>query len=148
VPRHVPGVRTVRTYLAVSGWRAEALQSLHNASRWAPVRRRAQAWITRERPELTEDERRQVRWGIVAEASGEDGVARAWASGRDPDRTGAVALVELIRAVLAGRSDVGVLAPSLVDVPGEVLDRIAARSDLRWSRTGPSDGASMDPSTG
>jgi short subunit dehydrogenase-like uncharacterized protein len=148
VPRHVPGVRTVRTYLAVAGWRAEALQSLHNAARWGPVRRRAQAWVARERPEVSDDVRRQVRWGIVAEAAGDDGVARAWAAGHDPDRTGALALAELVQAVLAGRSDVGVLAPSLVDVPGEVLDRIAARSDLRWSRTGPSEDLTVDPPGG
>lgn len=137
VPRHVPGIEVVRTYLAVAGWRAELLQATANAARWAPARRRLVARLTRRRAPVGPARRATLRWACVAETRGADGVARAWAYGHDPYRATAVAASSVAGVVLDGRAPAGVLAPAEVAAPGELLDGIAAVTDLRWSISRP-----------
>jgi short subunit dehydrogenase-like uncharacterized protein len=137
VPRHVASVELVRTYLALPSWRAELLQMAGNATRWAPARRRLERWVAGSGVEPTERRRDEVRWATVAETHGREGVARAWANGRDPAALTAVGLVVLLEAILAGKAPAGVLAPSEVDAAGEILDELAARTEMRWSITRP-----------
>lgn len=141
VPRALPDVQLVRTYLAVPGWRAELLQATANAAR----RPRMRAWIVRRierpRPPLSDARRAALRWACVAEARGEDGeVARAWAYGHDPYRTTATVAASVAGRLAHGGVPPGVLAPSEVDQPAELLHTIAAASGLRWSTTRPDPG--------
>lgn len=137
VPRHVPSVGTVRTYVALTGWRSELLQLTGNLARVEAVRERLTRRIARPRPPMGEARRATIRWGAVAEANGQDGVARAWAYGHDPYRltaAGALACAELLRA---STPPAGVLAPAELGPPGELLDLLAVRTDLRWSLSRP-----------
>ena len=140
VPRHVPGVRTVRTYLALPSWRAELLQFRANAARYEPARRRLARSLERRAGDPSAQRRAATRWACVAEAQGDDGVARAWAYGHDPLRLAAAGAVEVATAVLAGHADVGALPPALVQVPSELLDELSVRTDLRWSVVRPAPG--------
>lgn len=138
VPRHLPELRTVRTYLAIPSWRAELLQAAANLARHDRTRRLVTRRLERDRPGFGPAVRRTTRWGCVAEVEGADGIARAWAYGHDPYVLTATAAAVLVDAVLAGAGGVGVagvLAPSQVLEPGELLDRLAERTDTRWSRT-------------
>jgi short subunit dehydrogenase-like uncharacterized protein len=137
VPRHVPGVDLVRTYLALPGWRAELLQMAGNLARWAPARRQLEQWVAGSGTEPTSRRRDEVRWATVAETHGREGVARAWANGRDPAALTATGLVVLLEAILAGEAPAGVLAPAEVGPADELLDRLAARGALRWSISRP-----------
>lgn len=140
VPRRVPGVRTVRTYLAMPGWRAELVQLAGNAARRPAVR----GWLQRRldgRPAPDAASLAEVRWAGVAEARGrDDEVARAWANGHDPVAVTAAAVAVLLGEVLDGRAPVGVLSPSGVLDAAVLLDRLAARSPLRWSVVRPGEG--------
>jgi len=138
VPRHLPRVETVRTYEAVTGWRAELLQATANLARTDRGRR----WLARRaskgpRPRSAA-ELAEARWGCVAEAAGSATVGRAWAYGHDPVRLTAVIGVLLARTLAATPSDAlpgGALAPSEVIPARAMLDELAERTDLRWSRT-------------
>ena len=145
VPRHVPGVRSVRTYLAIPGWQAEAIQVLGSAARWGPLRRRVTAVLERRSGGPSQERRRATRWGCVAEARGRDGVARAWAYGHDLYGLTATAMVVVGEALLEGGAQAGVIPPASVVTPGELLDRIAAQSDLRWSVARPDPTADVLP---
>jgi hypothetical protein len=137
VPRHAPSVRTVRTYLALSSWRAELLQ----ASGWAagrPAGRRLLAdRLSRRGGPQTRARREASRWACVAETAGREGIARAWAYGTDPYGTSAASLVALAESVLAGHADAGVVPPSLAELPEDLLDGLSARTDLKWSVSRP-----------
>jgi hypothetical protein len=137
VPRHVPSVRTVRTSLALSTWRAELLQAAGTLA----TRRRGRAFLQRRltsRSGAPSPARRaSTRWACVAEAAGEEGVARAWAYGTDPYGIGIASTVALVEAVVAGHADAGVVPPALAEVPGDLLDTLSARTDLRWSVSRP-----------
>jgi short subunit dehydrogenase-like uncharacterized protein len=140
VPRHAPSVDVVRTYLALPSWRAELLQMAGNAARWDPARRRLERWVAGSGVEPTDRRRDAVRWATVAETHGREGVARAWANGRDPAGLTAVGLVELLESILAGGAPAGVLAPAEVGPVGDLLDGLAARGVLRWSISRPDPG--------
>jgi short subunit dehydrogenase-like uncharacterized protein len=140
VPRHLTSVDVVRTYLALPSWRAELLQLAGNAARWAPARRRLERWVAGSGVEPTARRRDEVRWATVAETQGREGVARAWANGRDPARLTAVGIAELLGSILADGAPRGVLAPAQVGPAGDLLDALAARGVLRWSISRP-DGA-------
>jgi hypothetical protein len=133
VPRHVPGLRTVRSYLAMPSWRAELVQLQANAARWDQVRRRLVARVERDRPAPSAARRAGLRWGAVAEVAGTDAVARAWAYGHDPYELAVRAVVEVVAHVRSGRAPVGVLAPAQVGEPRRLLDALSAVTDLRWS---------------
>jgi len=137
VPRHVDGVRTVRTYLALSSWKAELAQMGANLARFGPVRRAVTGWLVRG-PEGPSPERRQLtRWGCVAEAEARGDVARAWAYGHDVYGFTAVAMVAVGQTILGQAPTAGVRSPAMLTSPDELLDRLADRSDLRWSVTRP-----------
>lgn len=133
VPRHVPHLRTVRTYLAMPSWRAELVQLQANAARWDRVRRRLVAWLERDHPPPSATRRAGLRWGVVAEVAGGDALARAWAYGHDPYELASRAIVEVVARVCTGRAPVGVLVPAQVDEPRQLLDALSAVTDLRWS---------------
>lgn len=140
LPRHVPGVRTVRTYFALRAWQAELLQAGANAARWAPVRRAAAAVLGRG-GDPSARARARSRWACVAEARGEqDEVARAWAYGHDVYGFTAASLVLVAEALAAGGTPPGVRAPSEVVDPSTALDGLAARTDLRWQIRRPAAG--------
>jgi hypothetical protein len=133
VPRHVAGLRTVRTYLAMPSWRAELVQLQANAARWERVRRRLVTRIERDRPSPSATRRAGLRWAVVAEVAGDDAIARAWAYGHDPYELATRALVEVVDRLRSGRAPFGVLAPAEAAEPRQLLDALSAVTDLRWS---------------
>lgn len=133
VPRHAPDIGTVREYLALPGWQAELLQLAGAATGWPWARRRISRLVEGGPGEPSVARRSRVRWACVAETRGAEGVARAWANGRDPAATTAAALVVLAEAILAGAGSPGVRVPGELGRPGELLDRLSARRELRWS---------------
>jgi hypothetical protein len=138
VPRHLPHVRTVRSYVAVSSLGAELLQAGANLARWEPARRRLAARFDRgahpRRPTAS-------RWAVVAEVEGEDGLARAWANGHDADLATALLVTAVVSSVLDGHADAGVLPPARAGDPRALLDAVAAASSVRWSVSRPRDEA-------
>lgn len=140
VPRHVPGVTTVRTYFAIPSWKAEVAQMGANVTRWGPARRVAQR-VLEGGPEGPSPElRSRTRWGCVAEVEGAQGVARAWAYGHDIYGLTATGMVAVADALVAAPPSPGVHSPATVVTAGELLDTVAARSDLRWSIARPDPG--------
>ncbi len=137
VPRHLPGVATVRTYVAISGWRAELLQFVGNASTSPAGRRRLVERLERPVSEETVQRRADRRWACVAEAAGSDGVARAWAYGRGPERLTGRAAAVVARRLLGGGTPTGVRSPAELGAPPRLLDELAMRTDLRWSLSRP-----------
>lgn len=136
VPRHLPDVATVRTYMALSGGRSELLQLIGNLARSERLRELVIGRMTRPNAGLSSDaapERRAaIRWGAIAEASGTLGIARAWAYGHDPYRLTAAASVVCAEAVVTDAPG-GLVTPAELLAPGDLLDLLAARTDLRWS---------------
>ncbi len=137
VPGHVPGVRTVRTYIALTGWRCEVLQFAGNLARIDAVDERLTRRIARPRPAMGGARRAAIRWAVVAEANGRDGVARAWAYGRDPYRLTAAGALGCVQRVLAEPAPTGATSPAGLGPPGELLDLLTSRTDLRWSISRP-----------
>jgi short subunit dehydrogenase-like uncharacterized protein len=139
VPRHLPSVRTVRTYLAVPSLVAEGVQALASAARSARVRDALGRALLLP-PEPSAERRARVRWACLAEVAGAAGdVARAWATGTDLYATTAVTTVATAERLASGVDGdgvplpVGVLAPAQLGDAGALLDTVADRSDLRWS---------------
>lgn len=136
VPRHLPEVDVVRSYVALPSWRAELLQAGANLGRWAPARRRLarrfERGASRRRPS-------PVRWAVVAEVEGEDGLARGWANGHDADLATALLVVAILDAILAGDVELGVVPPSSAGAPRALLDAVAGASTVRWSVSRPRD---------
>jgi short subunit dehydrogenase-like uncharacterized protein len=138
VPRHLPSVRTVHTYEAMAGWRAELLQARANLART----RRGRRWLARRhaadrrppgRAELAEQ-----RWGCVAEVTDSVTLGRAWAYGHDPVQLTARLAVAFAVRLATGRGtpgEGGPLAPSQLAPPRALLDELADVGALRWSRT-------------
>jgi hypothetical protein len=139
VPRHLGSVQTVHTYEAMAGWRAELLQARSSVASTASGRRWLQRRLARRggvagaaTPWVDEP------WGCVAEVAGERMLGRAWAYGRDPVGITAAMAVELaLRLTATTREQVagGPKAPSEVADPGAILDTVADRGGLRWSRS-------------
>ncbi|MFP5310107.1 MAG: saccharopine dehydrogenase NADP-binding domain-containing protein [Actinomycetes bacterium] len=139
VPRHLPSVRTVRTYLALPSLVAEGMQALAGAASVGAVGRALARGLLLP-PEPSPTRRAEVRWACLAEVAGaEDEVARAWAYGTDLYTTTAVTSVVVAERLALGTDadgaelPVGVLSPAQLGDPGALLDTIADRSDLRWS---------------
>lgn len=132
VPRHVPGVSTVRTYFAMPGWQAELFQFGARLTRWDPARRLATA-LLRAGPEGSREAQQRTRWACVAESQGQDEVARAWAYGTDIYGLTAVTIVVVAEALQEGPRRTGVVAPAEVIDPDVALDEVADRCDLKWS---------------
>jgi short subunit dehydrogenase-like uncharacterized protein len=137
VPRHVPTVRTVRTYVAMSSWRAELLQLTANAARWERARREVERRLGRRASAADRGERISGRWACVAEVAGSEGVARAWTAGRDAVRCSAAIAVRFAEEVLAGDIAPGAVVPASVGDPGTVLDALSERTGARWALVRP-----------
>lgn len=137
LPRVMPTLRTVRSALALRSSTAELVQGLGNLARIGAVERFVRRRAARPGPDRgTADE----RWAIVVEvATPSGGLTRGWAYGHDRH-----ALTARTAALLAGR--VGTADASASGRPvgateilssEELLDALAARTDLRWSVTEP-----------
>lgn len=135
VPRHLPGVRTVRTYLAMPTWRAELAQMQANAARWERARRQIVGRLERGRASPSATRRAGLRFGAVAEVAGTDVLGRAWAYGHDPYEFAASVAVAAVERVVAGSVAPGVRVPAELDAAERLLDQLSAHTDLRWSRT-------------
>lgn len=133
VPRWAPEVQTVRSSVAMTGWRAELLQGAANVARWEWGRRRLKRRLTRPRPQPGPGRRAAMRWGCVAEVSGGGQVARAWAYGHDPYRLTARLAVSYAEAVISSELPAGVVPPSQVIDARELLDELGRHTDTRWS---------------
>lgn len=134
VPRHLPGVRTVRSYVAVPSMTAELLQAVGNLARWEPARRRLVRRLERSAGRARPG---AVRWAVVAEVEGEDGLARGWANGHDADLATALLVEVVVASILAGHAEPGVVPPARAGSPHGLLDAVAAASSVRWSVSRP-----------
>lgn len=135
IPRHLAGVRTVRSYLALPAVLGEVMQAMGSLARFAAVRRLARRLLTAGPAGPSPALRAATRWGCVAEAADESGrVARAWAYGRDIYGLTAEILAAAAERLDDGRDHPrGTLAPAQVLDPAGFLDELASVSDLRWS---------------
>src|SRR5699024_6174887 len=100
VPRHVPGVSTVRTYLAMPSARAEFAQMAASVARWPRARRLARRFLEGGPPGPPSKVREGTRWGCVAEIRGDEGVARSWAYGHDVYGFTALAVVAVAERLM------------------------------------------------
>lgn len=138
VPRHLPTVRTVHSYEAMAGWRAELLQARANLARTARGRRWMERRLATDRRPARSAELAEERWGCVAEVVGGRTLGRAWAYGHDPVEVTARLAVAFGLRLAAGtsvRGGGGPLAPSELVPPGLLLDELADTGSLRWSRS-------------
>ena len=138
VPRHLPTVRTVHSYEAMAGWRAELLQARANLARTARGRRWLERRLAAGRRSPRPAELAEARWGCVAEVVGGRTLGRAWAYGHGPVEVTArlaVALGVRLAADTPVRAGGGPLAPSEVVPPAVLLDELADAGSLRWSRS-------------
>jgi hypothetical protein len=134
VPRHLPTVRTVRSYVALSTTRAELLQAAASLARGPRVRRQ----LARRLARGPGRDARGARWAVVAEVAGaEDELARAWMNGHDHLDASARVVVAVAVAVAAGGTPPGVCPPALVGPPRDLLDALTAGSEIRWTVSDP-----------
>lgn len=135
VPRHVPEVRTVRSYISIPGPLAEAAKLLTTVARWEPAGRFLRAILTAGPEGPSESDRRNQRWACIAEAVGDDGnIARAWAYGRDIYGFTAQAMAAVAERLAAGRArTVGVASPAEALDAEDLLDDLSDATDMRWS---------------
>lgn len=132
VPRHVSGVETVRTYLALPSLGAELLQAASGWARRPGIGDLLGRWL--QLPgDPTPDRRSATRWACVAEAADGDRVSRAWAYGSDLYGLTAHAMVAVAERLVRGGVPSGVLAPAQVEAADVLLDDLAGRTGLRWS---------------
>lgn len=140
VPLHRPEVRTVRTYEAVSGWRAELLQAEANLAGTAWGYRFLSRRLAPGRTVPGSAASATRRWGTVVEVTDGTTLVRAWAYGHDPIQVtaelGALLAVRLAAPAEdgpTGSRTTGAVAASQVSAPSVALDHLAVRTDLRWS---------------
>lgn len=137
VPHVVPGVHTVRSAVALRSTAAELLQGLGNLARTRWGRGLLDRLAARPGPDRgTAGE----RWALVVEVADDVGtLVRGWAYGHDRhDVTARIAAALAPRVATADANPSGrpVGAVELWD-PEELLDDLAAETDLRWSVTDP-----------
>lgn len=139
VPLHRPEVRTVRTYEAMPGWRAEWLQAEANLAGTGWGHRLLTRRAARPRPAPGAAALAARRFGCVVEVTDGRDLGRAWAYGHDPVRL--TAEIAALLATSLGRSSgssgprPGAVAASQVAPAGDLLDHLGVRTDLRWSRS-------------
>jgi hypothetical protein len=134
VPRHLPTVRTVRSYVALSTTRAELLQAAANLAQRPAVRDR----LARRLDRGPDRGAPGARWAVVAEVAGaEEELARAWMNGHDHLEASARLVAATVEAVLAGGAAPGVVPPALTTGPRELLDALTSGSEIRWSVSDP-----------
>lgn len=135
LPRVLPTLRTVRSATALRSSTAELVQALGTLGRWPTGERLVRGRAARPGPDRgTVDE----RWALVVEVTtAGGGLVRGWAYGHDRHGTtaqGAALLAGRLRTADASASGLAVGATEVMD-PEELLDTLAARTDLRWSVT-------------
>lgn len=138
VPQHLGTVRTVHTYEAMPGWRAELLQARASVASSTGGRRWLQRRLARRATSSGAPAWREEPWGCVAEVAGGGVLGRAWAYGRDPVAVTAEVAVELavgLDGTPSGQLGGGPTAPSRIAAAGSLLDAIADRGGVRWSRS-------------
>lgn len=142
VPLHRPDAATIRTYEAVPGWRAEWLQAEANLAGSPWGRRLLDRRLARPRPVPGPADLAARRWGCVVEVTDGRTLVRAWAYGHDPVNVtaelGVFLSLRLAATRTAGAADgpkPGLLAASQLAPARAVLDHLAVRTDLRWSRS-------------
>jgi hypothetical protein len=135
VRRRTPRLREVRTHLAVPTWRAEVLQATANAART----RRLRAVVARrlEQGPTPVGGDAAPRWACVAESTGDPGVVRAWAYGRDVIGTAGEGIALLADRLLATPVAGGVYGPAQVAPADDLLDELSVRCGLRWALSRP-----------
>ncbi|MDX1511766.1 MAG: saccharopine dehydrogenase NADP-binding domain-containing protein [Nitriliruptorales bacterium] len=137
IPRHVPGLRVVRSYTAMPTWQAEVGQLLSGvAGRSTRLRDLLQRTLSQGPEGPSERSRQATRIAAVAEAAtgGSDpAIARAWLSGRDIYRFTAVCMVLIAERILGGGVPPGVIAPAETGAATALLDELAVRADVQWS---------------
>jgi len=144
LPLAYPSLATVRTYVAVKGWQAEAMQAIASLGRYEAVGRFVRRRVTSSTAEPDEDARAATRWSVIAEVARDDPgsaapahLARAWVAGTDMygfTAHSAVAAAERLTATNQQGRPVasGVIGPAqLGDVP-ELLDDLSGRAGIRW----------------
>lgn len=136
LPRHVEGLRTVRTYLAVPSLGAELLQAGARSLRRTGEQGRVARLMAR-LPEPGGARREGLRWACVAEVPGETGTSRAWAYGTDPYAFAAAALVLVAERIAQRPGAGGVRAPGELGDAAEMLDEVTLRAGARWSVSRP-----------
>lgn len=141
VPLHRPEARTVRTYEAMPGWRAEWRQAEANLATTGWGQRLLHRWYGRTRVVAGPAALAARRWGCVVEVTEGRTLVRAWAYGRDPIQLTAE-IGALLATSLTGRGErdhptpaPGAVAASQAAPARWLLDQLAVRTDLRWSRS-------------
>ncbi|MFU8839378.1 MAG: hypothetical protein ACNA8R_01495 [Nitriliruptoraceae bacterium] len=142
IPLHHPEAATIRTYEALPGWRAEWLQAEANLARTRWGQRWFERRLLRPRPAPGVAGSAARRWGCVVEVRDGRRLGRAWAYGHDPVRGTAEVAVLLTGRLVAARAAAGsspaaaatMVAASQLGRAGTLLDHLAVRTDLRWSR--------------
>lgn len=142
VPRHQPGVATVRTYLAIPTVAAELAQATAAlASSSERIRDLMRHVLRASDRDPSPTQRNRARWACVAEAAdGQGRVARAWMNGRDIYAFTAHALAIVTEALASGPEVSGVVGPAEVLDPAPALDALADAAGARWGLKRP-DGA-------
>ncbi len=139
LPRVLPSLRTVRSAVALRSSSAEVLQGLGNLARLDWGRRVVGRLAARPGPDRgTSGE----RWALVVEVATASGtLARGWAYGHDRhDVTARTAAWLAPRLATADASAAGRPVGATELAPAEeLLDGLAASTDLRWSVTDPAD---------
>lgn len=137
VPRVLPTVHTVRSAVALRSSAAELLQGLGNLARARWGRGLVERLAARPGPDRgTADE----RWAVVVEVADDDGVlARGWAYGHDRRDVTARTLALLAPRVATADASLqrGPVGATELWAADQLLDALAADSDLRWSVTEP-----------
>lgn len=137
LPRALPTLQTVRTALALRSSVAELLQGLGHLARFDTVGAVVDRRAARPGPDRgTAHE----RWALVAEVATPGGdLARGWAYGHD--RHGITATVAALLAARLPTADAAAAGlprgATEVMAAQELLDALAADTDLRWSVTEP-----------
>lgn len=136
VPRRMPSVTNVRTYLAMPTWRAELLQAVGTLARGERFGNWLHARLTSNANDPTPQVRECTKWAAVCEARFQREVVRSWAWGTDPygfTASAAVAATERLIELRNSRQTMpGVRSIAELAEPQAMLDRLAVRSDLRW----------------
>lgn len=136
IPAVLPSVHTVRTALALRSSVAEVVQGIGNLARFDTVSRWMDRWAQRPGADPgTADE----RWAMVVEVTTDDGgLTRGWAYGHDRHAVTAAVVARVAEALADAPPRPPATRPmgitEVVDAT-DLLDHLAAVTDLRWSVT-------------
>ncbi|MEX0831460.1 MAG: NAD(P)H-binding protein [Nitriliruptoraceae bacterium] len=144
LPLAYPSLATVRTYVAVKGWQAEAMQAIASLGRYETVGRFVRRRVTSSTAEPDQAARTTTRWSVIAEVAHDDAgstvpaqLARAWVAGTDMygfTAQSAVAAAERLAATSGQAQPVppGVIGPAQLGQAPVLLDDLSDRAGIRW----------------